>query len=84
MRTWKELLAGLVAITAIAVSLPHAHAAAPAVNAPAPGFGRTMLGSFAVTAVDACVGHEGTKPDATDAGDGRGHVGASANRSVAC
>lgn len=84
MRAWKELLAGLVAITAIALSLPHAHAVAPAASAQAPRVCRTMPGGFAVTAVDACVGDPGTKPAPNDAGTGhgRGDVRAPTSHSV--
>lgn len=51
MKGWKELLAGLVAITAIAMSMPHAHGAAPAAKTQAPGWYRMMLGDFEVTAL---------------------------------
>ncbi len=57
MKGWKELLASLLAITAIAMALPHARAAAPAAKAQAPGWYRMTLGDFEVTALS-----DGTVP----------------------
>ncbi len=57
MKAWKELPVGLVAITAVALALPHAHAAAPVAKAQAPGYYRMMLGGFEVTALS-----DGTVP----------------------
>lgn len=51
MRTWKKLLTGLAAIAAMATSLPHVGAAAPAQRTQAPGWYRMILGDFEVTAL---------------------------------
>lgn len=57
MKAWKDRLTGLVAIAALALWLPYAHAAAPAPKTQAPGWYRMLLGDFEVTALS-----DGTVP----------------------
>lgn len=57
MKAWKDRLTGPVAIAALALWLPHAHAAAPAPKTQAPGWYRMLLGDFEVTALS-----DGTVP----------------------
>ena len=57
MKACKERLAGLVAIAALTLWLPQAHAAAPAPKTQAPGWYRMLLGDFEVTALS-----DGTVP----------------------
>lgn len=57
MTAWKDRWTGLVAIAALALWLPHAHAAAPAPKTQAPGWYRMLLGDFEVTALS-----DGTVP----------------------
>lgn len=57
MTAWKDRLTGLVVIAALALWLPHAHAAAPAPKTQAPGWYRMLLGDFEVTALS-----DGTVP----------------------
>lgn len=57
MKAWKDRLTGPVAIAALALWLPYAHAAAPAPKTQAPGWYRMLLGDFEVTALS-----DGTVP----------------------
>ena len=57
MTAWKDRWTGLAAIAALALWLPHAHAAAPAPKTQAPGWYRMLLGDFEVTALS-----DGTVP----------------------
>lgn len=57
MKAWKDRLTGPIAIAALALWLPYAHAAAPAPKTQAPGWYRMLLGDFEVTALS-----DGTVP----------------------
>lgn len=52
MEHTKKIVAGLVAIVAAILYLTHAHAAAPAAKAQAPGYYRMALGDFEITALN--------------------------------